>query len=373
MGEALPAPAPARLVSIDVLRGGTMAAMIVVNNPGSWGAMFAPLRHAGWGDWLTPADFVFPFFLFLVGASVPLALGRRLESKETPRTILRGVARRAAILFAIGLFLNLFPQFDLATVRIPGVLQRIALVYLACSALYVVLTTRGLAVTAVALLLGYSLWLELIPVPGVGAPVIGPEMSWPVWLDERLLGAHTWRGPGDPEGLLSTLPAIATGLAGLLATRWMRSAGSTRSRARGLAFGGLAAVVLGALLTLRMPLAKEIWSSSYALVTAGAAATGLSVLHAVLDDKPAGTALRPLLLLGRQALLAYVLAHLLSDLSIHILKWPGGPSLHVLVYRDLLASWLPATLASLVYSAFVLAAVYALVAAAEQRGLRLKV
>ncbi|MBU0742937.1 DUF1624 domain-containing protein, partial [bacterium] len=201
-----------RLASVDVLRGATMAAMIVVNNPGSWRAMYQALRHAAWGAPPAPADLIFPTFIFLVGVSVPLALGRRLTAGSPRPDLLRHALRRGLVLLLIGVGLNLFPDFDLATVRLPGVLQRIAVVYVACVLAFMAWGPRGRLVAAIALLAGYTALLGWAPVPGVGRPLVSPEMSWPVWLDERLLGAHAWRGPGDPEGVLSTLPAIASGL-----------------------------------------------------------------------------------------------------------------------------------------------------------------
>lgn len=368
-----------RLVSVDVMRGATMAVMIVVNNPGSWAHMAPELRHAAWGDWPTVADLVFPFFLLLVGVATPLALGRRLEAGENRRALWRRAAQRAAGLFLIGLFLNLFPQFDLATVRIPGVLQRIAVVSLVCATAMVWLGHRGLLTTIAALLVGYGALLTLVPVPGIGASVLQPDEHLPAWLDDRVFGGHTWRGAGDPEGILSSLGAIATGLMGVLAGRYLRGEATPRRQARRLMAVGVLTLVAGLLTSRVLPLAKEVWTPSYTLVTGGAALAVLGLLRGWLgprDVVQSGRVEAALSLLGRQALLAYVLAHLISDVSIHVLRWSvdgGSRSWHTLVHGQLLASWLPPVWASVVYSLLVLAAVWVLVALADRRGWRLRV
>lgn len=366
-----------RIVAVDSMRGLTMAAMIVVNNPGSWAHMAPGLRHAAWGGWPTPADLVFPFFLFLVGVSTPLALRRRLAApgSSSRGALLASAARRALALAAIGFFLNLFPAFDLASVRVPGVLQRIALVSLACVAAALWLRPRAIAGLVAALLVGYTLVLLLAPVPGVGQPVLTPAVHLPAWLDDRVFGRHTWRGPGDPEGLLSSLGAVATGLLGVLAA----GALAADRAARVMMGWGVLLLAAGAASTVSVPVAKEVWTASYALITGGAALLTLGGLHLALattQERPPGPVLQAVMVFGRQALPAYVLAHLLSDLSIHVVRWTtadGARSLHTLVHGDLLASWLPDPVASLAYSLLMLAAVWAAMNWVDRRGWRLRV
>lgn len=366
-----------RIIAVDVMRGLTMAAMIVVNNPGSWAHMAPGLRHAPWGGWPTPADLVFPFFLFLVGVSTPLALRRRLAAPDTPSrgALLAIAARRAVVLAAIGVFLNLFPTFDLASVRIPGVLQRIAVVSLACAAATLWLRPRAIAGLVAALLIGYTVMLMLVPVPGGGQPMLTPDMHLPAWLDDRVFGAHTWRGPGDPEGVLSSVGAVATGLLGVIAAGVLRE-----GRAASVMLGwGVLLLAAGAAATTLVPLVKEVWTSSYALVTGGAALLTLGALHLVLastQDRRPGTVLWAFMVFGRQALPAYVLAHLLSDVSIHMVRWTtaeGARSLHTVVHGDLLASWLPGPVASLAYSLLMLATVWTAVSWVDRRGWRLRI
>src|SRR5260221_12133608 len=203
--------APARLDSLDVFRGVTIAAMILVSTPGSWSAVYVPLDHAVWNGW-TPTDLVFPFLLFAMGAAVPFALARR---RDTPRRVRRHVLRRAAILFLLGIVLNAIETplpLHVATFRLPGVLQRIAIVYAAIAALTERTAWRTQAAIAGALLLGYWALLVFVPIPGYGAGVLTPEGNLASYVDRMLLGRHLLTPLYDPEGLLSTLPAIATAL-----------------------------------------------------------------------------------------------------------------------------------------------------------------
>ena len=215
-----------RLRSLDVLRGATIAGMILVNNPGDWGKTFAPFLHAEWHGW-TPTDLIFPFFLFVLGVAIPLAFASRLErSGGDLRPLYLQILRRTLILFGLGLFLAWFPFYDVnwAMARIPGVLQRIAVVYLFASLAYLNLSIKGRAWLSAVILLGYWLVMKLIPVPGIELGSIGPDGNPAAWLDHAVLGAHVWRnapGPGDPEGILSTFPAVVTALAGVFTGEWL--------------------------------------------------------------------------------------------------------------------------------------------------------
>src|SRR5262249_11541495 len=219
--------APARLESLDVFRGATIAAMILVSTPGTWNAVYGPLDHAVWNGW-TLTDPVFPFLLFAMGAAVPFALERRrgtprvrgVRLQPDQRRMRRHVVRRATILFLLGLLLNAIetaPPLNVATFRIPGVLQRIAIVYAAVAALTERTSWRVQAGAAVALLCGYWALLTIVPVPGVGRGVLTPGGNLASYLDRLLLGRHLLAHDYDPEGLLSTLPAIATALFGVFA------------------------------------------------------------------------------------------------------------------------------------------------------------
>lgn len=214
---------PARLLSLDVFRGLTVAAMILVNNPGSWSHIYAPLRHAEWHG-CTPTDLIFPFFLFIVGVSISFALDSKKNQVKHSKLILTAF-KRAVILFGLGLFLSLYPTVftdpveAFKTVRIPGVLQRIAIVFFISAIIFIKTTPKTQLRIMISLLIGYWLIMVSIPVPGVGYANLEKETNLGAWLDRTLLTeAHLWRSARtwDPEGLLSTLPAIATGLFGVL-------------------------------------------------------------------------------------------------------------------------------------------------------------
>lgn len=286
---------PGRLLSLDVFRGATIAAMILVNNAGDWSQTFAPLLHAPWHGW-TVTDLIFPFFLFIVGVAIPYAFGKRLESGGSPQEIraLHGkILRRALTLFGLGLFLNFFRLGPIPwdSVRIPGVLQRIAVVYALAALAYLHLRPRGRAILAVALLVGYWLVMLLVPVPSLdgGGWVrgdLGPDHNLAAWLDARLLGAHTWvyaPGPGDPEGLLSTFPALVTALAGLFTGDWLRSRRSAREKLIGLFVWGNVLLAAGLALTPLFPINKNLWTSTYVLFTAGFALVVLAICFYLLD------------------------------------------------------------------------------------------
>ncbi|MBU2502116.1 DUF1624 domain-containing protein [bacterium] len=354
---------PGRIAGVDALRGATMAAMIVVNNPGSWSAMYPWLQHAPWGGPVAPADLIFPTFLFLVGVATPLAMGRGLEAGLPREVLLRKAARRSAELFFIGVFLNLYPEFSLATLRIPGVLQRIAVVFLACACAFLFLDRRRIVLLAVALAGGYTLALALVPVPGAGGPVVTESASLPVWLDDRILGAHTWRGPGDPEGILSTLPAVVTGLIGVLAGSALRRRPRPGSASLGLALAGAALLAGGALVSTLQPPIKELWNAPYVLLTGGWALVATGACLQVVDGLGWRRGLDPVLILGRHALSAFVAAHLLSDTAISVIRWSDGAggttSLHHLFRSILFTSWLPPEAASLAQSVAMLAVITA--------------
>ena len=276
---------PARLLSLDVFRGLTVMAMVLVNNPGDWGHIYWPLAHAEWHG-CTPADLVFPFFLFVVGVSLVYALADTKATGQPQGAVLARVARRAAVLVGLGLLMSLYPKFDFAVVRIPGVLQRIGLVYLGASVLYLRTSWRTQALVLAVLLAGYAALLQLVSVPGAGPANLEPATNLGAWLDRQLFGeAHLWifSRTWDPEGLLGTLPALGTGLLGVLAAQWLRRPGSTRVRLGGLLAAGVLAVALGLLWAQWFPLNKALWTSSYVLVTGGLALGLLAGLYWLCD------------------------------------------------------------------------------------------
>lgn len=345
--------------------------MLLVNNPGSWDAVHAPLRHAEWHGW-TFTDLIFPCFLWIVGVAVTLALGRRRARGEAVRAVLAHAGRRAAILFALGLLLAAFPfgllpahDFSLATLRLPGVLQRIALCYLAAVAISLRTGPRGQAVWAGGLLLGYALVLAWVPVPGHGAGGLEPVGNLPGWIDARLLAGHTWSGapaPGfDPEGLLSTLGALATTLLGVLAGHWLAGVRSAGRTAAGLCVGGLALLGVGALLGQWQPINKNLWTPAYAVFMAGGATVLLAACHGLIDGRGWRRGVAPLVAFGANALFLFVLAGVVGRLLVFI-RWTGpagggaSVTLKAWLHQTLFTAWLSPPNASLAFAlAFVAA------------------
>jgi predicted acyltransferase len=339
-------------VSLDVFRGLTVAAMVLVNNPGTWRAVYAPLRHAEWHGW-TFTDLIFPAFLFIVGVAIPFALAPRLARGE--RAWGR-IARRALAIFVLGLLLHAVPFFDLATLRIPGVLQRIAVCYLAAALLFTGAGWRALAAVTAAALLGYWAAMTLVPVPGFGAGDLGKEGNLAAWLDRAVLGtAHLWRQSRvfDPEGILSTVPAIATTLLGVLGGLWLRSSREPRTLAGGLAAGGAAAAALGLAWGLWFPVNKSLWTSSYALFTAGASALALAACYWVIEMRGWRRWTPPFQALGVNALAVFFLSTLLAKMLIIVkLSASGGSTrpAQAVLFDALFTPWAPAVIASLAWA-----------------------
>lgn len=347
-----------RLRSLDILRGATIAGMLLVNNAGDWGKTFAPLLHANWHGW-TPTDLVFPFFLFVMGVAIPLAFASRLDqSGGELGALYRQIVRRTAILFALGLLLIWFPYvgIDWSTVRIPGVLQRIALVYFFASMAYLHLGTRGRAWLTGGLLLGYWLAMTMVPVPGFGAGDLGPEGNLAAFVDKTILGAHVWRsapGPADPEGILSTLPAIATALAGIFTGEWLRTRKSRNDKLIGLFVAGSLAAAGGACFGWIFPINKNLWTSSYVVLTAGLALLTLAVIFYFVDLKDRDAWAKPFVIFGTNAIVAYVLSGVIARILLKV-RWTGPDgattSLKSWLYSNFFASWIPEYFASLAWA-----------------------
>ena len=332
--------------------------MVLVNNPGTWRAVYPPLRHAEWHGW-TPTDLVFPFFLFIVGVAIPLALGRRLSAGQTRADVVVKILRRSAIIFALGLLLHAVPNFDFATLRIPGVLQRIAVCYLVAALIFLRTGWRVQAGLTIALLLGYWAAMTLVPVPGFGAGRLDPEGNLAAYIDRVVFGPHIWRAARvyDPEGLLSTVPAIATTLAGVLAGHWLKTGGSRRKIVFGLLVAGVAAIVLGEVWHAWFPINKALWTSSYAVFTAGAALVTLAACYWLVEVRGYRGWARPFAVLGVNALALFFLSSLVARLLI-VIKVRGDAGLipvHAWLFNHLFAPWASPLNASLAYAVAYLA------------------
>ena len=327
-----------RLDSLDVFRGATIAAMILVSTPGTWEAVYAQLDHAAWNGW-TLTDLVFPFLLFAMGAAVPVALSRR---KAANRRLPRHIVRRGLILFALGLLLNAIqakPPVSLRTFRIPGVLQRIAIVYVAIAWLTERTTRRTQAIVAVGALLGYWAVMTLVPVPGVGAGVLTPEGNLASFVDRSILGSHLAFMTWDSEGLLSTIPAVTTALAGVFSSAWLVRAQFKRHHTAYLLAAGAGAMALGWWWGRAFPINKNLWTSSFALFTAGLAVETLALAHWLLDIHHWRGWSTPFVAFGRNPLAAYFLSIGLDSVLSRWIVTPGGASLKWVLYRAAFASW----------------------------------
>lgn len=295
---------------MDVLRGATVAGMILVNGVAEFERTPAALQHVAW-DGLHLADLVFPFFVFVMGVSIALAVGRARELGATPRALAPRIARRAVILVALGFLVNLYPTFELGEMRVTGVLQRIALVYVAAAAIF--LGTRGSGarlLAALALVAGYELLVSLVAAPGFAPGDRSPEGNLAAFVDRVVLGWRRHPDGIDPEGLLSTAPAIATALLGVVAGGALREGREPARVVALLALAGAALSAAGLVLDPWIPINKTLWSGSYVLVTAGLACLALGGLHGVVD---AAGVTRPFFLfelLGLNAIAVYVPATL---------------------------------------------------------------
>jgi predicted acyltransferase len=400
-----------RLVSLDVFRGITIAGMTLVNNPGTWSSIYGPLKHAEWNG-ITPTDYIFPFFLFIVGVAIPIAFAKRQEGPT--RDIYYKILSRGAKIFALGLVIYAIPFFgwsetdlsqfwkvlislgftavlylylvdrsklaaivlaatavlililylagtsfvwmDLATVRIPGVLQRIAVCYVVASIIFLNTTWRQQAIIGACILVGYWLMMTLIPVPGCGVTTIDDKAcNFAAYLDRTILTSdHLWSAAKvfDPEGMLSTLPAIVTTMLGALTGKWLIGERDRVEKANGIFFAGTILAAAGWSWSLLFPLNKALWTSSFVLYTAGLALLTLGVCYWLVDVKRMSWWTKPFVVFGVNALALYVFSGILSNLlgSFTVGGADGKPVvLQEWIYINLFLIWADPINASLAY------------------------
>jgi predicted acyltransferase len=391
--DALPASAPpsaaGRLASLDVMRGLTIAGMILVTNPGTYSAVFPPLTHAAWQG-ATPTDMIFPAFLFMVGVSTVSSIEARMLRGATRAALIIHILIRTVVLIVLGLLVNGFPFYDLHHLRIPGILQRIALCYAAAALLYLGTARIGKAESAIEssaqdattrtaavliaviaiLLIGYWTLLRYFPVPGFGPARYDSLGYLGAYVDRAVFTTrHLWAWgltPGygvtyDPEGLLSTLPAIANTLLGVLTGVWLRMPRPARSKAADLLYFGTLLFLVAWPLSSLMPINKRIWTSTFALLSGGVTLLAFALLYWLLDIRSAPRWTRPALeffrIFGTNAVAAFVLSSVITGTldAVHLHVARGTVSLHHAAHQYLFAPWLPPRLGSLAYALAIVA------------------
>jgi predicted acyltransferase len=316
-----------RLVSLDVFRGITISAMILVNNPGSWSTVYSAFQHAEWHG-VTPTDWIFPFFIFIVGVAIAYAIGRLKEEGIARATVVPKIVRRSLLIFGVGLFLSAFPGFDWSAMRFPGVLQRIALVYGMTALLFLWLNPRQLFWVGMACLLGYWGLMTLVPVPGGYSPNLDPATNLGAWVDRTMLGGHLWATSKtwDPEGLLGTIPALATSISGILTGVWLRSDKSPYEKVAGILAVGTILLGIGAAWGVIFPLNKQLWTSSYVLYTSGIAMLFLGVVYWWVDIKGRHWGTKPFVVYGVNALAVFTLSGIIGRTlnAVHVSSASGS-------------------------------------------------
>lgn len=369
-----------RWVALDAVRGLTVASMLLVNNPGTWSAIYPSLEHAPWHGW-TPTDLIFPFFLFIVGITTELSLDRRAAAGAGDRVIRLQVLRRGALIVLCGLVLTTFPFFPLTRfteIRIPGVLQRIGVCYAIGALVAWRRSNRTVALIGVVLLLGYWAAMTLIPVPGQAAPTLDiPDQTLAAYVDRLLLDGHLWSASKtwDPEGPLSTIPAVVTSLLGILTGRWMSRPNPLPDKLNGLFASGAGLTAAGLAWNWVFPINKNLWTSSYVVFSAGVAMLVLATASWLIEIRRVRGWTRPLVTYGQNPLAAFLgsgaMARTLGLLQVH--GTAGSVSVKEAIFERGFASWLAPIDASLLFAVSFVLVWYLILLVFERRGWILKI
>ncbi len=322
-----------RLLSLDAFRGFTIASMILVNFPGSWSHVYKPLLHAEWNG-LTPTDLIFPFFIFIVGVSIALAYTKLIQKGVSKRKMHGKILFRSVKIFAVGLLLNYIQHFRISELRYAGVLQRIAIVFLVCSLLF--LHSRWICqlITGAGLLVFYWLAMTLIPTPGHQSAMLEPGINLAAWIDSQLLPGKLWQGTWDPEGLLSTVPAFGTCIMGMLTGKIILGSASQDRKVIGIFILGFAACILGYIWSWDFPFNKNLWTSSYVLFTGGLAMITLAAGMHIVDTLQYHKFARIGIVFGANAITIYVLADLLAFIFYNLPFAGAGLNEHFIALAD---------------------------------------
>jgi predicted acyltransferase len=391
-----------RLLSLDVFRGMTVAGMLLVNDPGTWSAIFPPLEHAEWNGW-TPTDLIFPFFLFIVGMTTHLSLSARRARGDTDSAIVKQILRRGIIIYLLGFAMAMFPFYQWGTidaipnatawdrilfriehVRILGVLPRIAIVYVCAALLTLKTTVRQQIIIIATLLFGYWFAMTLIPVPGentIGALLLNThDRNLAAYLDRLILGTnHTWIGSVtfDPEGPVSTIPAIGTAMLGVLAGRWIAIREKPLlERISGLFAAGAIGMMLGLMWNWAFPINKNLWTSSYVIFTAGMACLALATIMWIVDYYNVKWWTKPFVVFGVNPIVAFVGSGVMARLiyTLWHVSYEGKPiALQEAIYRIVFLPWLPPRVASLAFAITFVLLWYGILTVLYRRNIILKV
>lgn len=332
MAQSSASKTSGRLLSLDVFRGATIAGMMLVNNPGSWGHIYPPFKHAAWHGW-TYTDTVFPFFLWIVGVAMTFSMAKRIEQGTDRNKLMLHVLKRSAAIIAIGLFLNGFPfglafghNFSFEAIRLPGVLQRIGLCYLFSGMILLFSSITWQIRWTAIFLVGYWLLVRLVPVPGYGAGILEPMGNLAWYIDSTVLAGHTWRGapvPGfDPEGMVSMIPAIATTMLGILTGHFVRSQRSTEDKTGWMFFWGSILILAGLTMDNWLPINKNLWTSSYTIFMAGLSLVVFSCCYWVIDVKGYKRWIKPFEIYGLNSITMFALSGIIGRL-ITLIKLTG--------------------------------------------------
>ncbi|MEO6001266.1 MAG: heparan-alpha-glucosaminide N-acetyltransferase domain-containing protein [Chitinophagaceae bacterium] len=338
-----------RLISLDALRGFTIALMIVVNFPGSENSVFFTLRHTEWNG-LSVTDQVAPFFLFIIGVSIVFAFSKRLDDGSPKAGLYKKIVFRSLKIFAVGMFLNLMPTFDWHNIRWTGTLHRIAIVYLVCAILFLQANWKQQAWIAAVLLVAYGLALTCIPTPGAGKVMLEPGVNIVAWMDSKWLPGRMWRGNWDPESILTNITSIVSGVTGMLAGRLLLSNYSPNEKVNYLMTAGVFTAVAGYFWGLSFPVNENLWTSSFVLVTSGFAALLFGAFYFLVDIKGKTRGMFPGIVFGANAITVYFLADIWA-LIFYAAKF-GGVALNTRAVNAMSNAGIDPRLASLLYALF---------------------
>ncbi|NIJ51288.1 acyltransferase family protein [Dyadobacter arcticus] len=346
--EKQPGPI-SRLLSLDAMRGFTIAAMIMVNFPGSEEFVFSTLSHTKWNG-LTFTDLIAPVFLYIVGVSIAFAYSKRLSISGPKGDLYKKIIIRSLKIFAVGMFLNMMPHFNLSDLRYTGTLHRIAIVFLVCAILFLNTTWKQQAILGISILILYWLALVLIPTPGMGKVMLERGNNLAAWVDQQYLPGKMWQGNWDPEGILSTFPSIVTGITGMLAGRLMLTSLTSNETSNYLMSSGLIVAAAGYFWNLTFPVNENLWSSSFVLVTSGFASMLFGTLYFIIDIKGRKKGIAPGVIFGANAIAVYVLADILA-LFFYTFEF-GGKALNEIAVSFMSQAGMDPRLASMIYAVF---------------------